>query len=52
MVKYSIEKHKQLTELNNKDTYVLWKEVGYSCGCIFQGSKQECKDKLKEIKNE
>jgi len=48
--KYSISKHRQLSEMNNKDIYVLWKETKYSCGSIFQGTKKECEDRLKEIK--
>lgn len=56
MIKYSISKHKQLSELNNKDVYVLWKEnkTKYGMGIrgIFQGTKKECEEKLKEIKEE
>ena len=44
MVKYKIQKHKQLGK------YVLWKENKYSCRGIYQGTKQECEDKLKELK--
>ena len=55
MIKYSIKKHKQLTELNNKDIYVLWLEGAgnnsFGCRGIFQGTKQECEEKLKEIKS-
>lgn len=52
MFNYNIEKHKQLTEINKKDTYVLWKSKGYSIRGIYQGSKKECEEKLKEIKSE
>lgn len=50
MIKFSISKHKQLSELNNKDIYVLWKESDYGCRGIYQGSKKNCKIKLKELK--
>lgn len=50
MIKYNINKHKQLSEINKKDIYVLWKESKYSCRGIFQGTKQECQNKLKKIK--
>ena len=49
-IRYTIEKHNQLSEINNKDMYVLWKQNKYSSRGIFQGSKKECEDKLKEIK--
>ena len=48
-MKYSIKKHKQLSELHNKDVYVLWKECKYGCRGIFQGTKEDCKDRLKEM---
>ena len=48
MVRYSISKHKQLGK------YVLWAENksshGFCIKGIFQGTKQECEEKLKEIK--
>ena len=50
MIKYSISKHNQLSELKGKEVYVLWKENKYSCRGIFQGTKKECEDKRKEIK--
>lgn len=54
-VKYTIEKHHKLGKSVNGN-YVLWKEViserGYGIKGIFQGTKQECKEKLKEIKGE
>lgn len=50
MIKYSISKHKQLTELNNRSIYVLWKESDYGCRGIYQGTKKACREKLKEMK--
>ena len=56
MTKYTIERHNQLSELNKKSMYVLWKEVnsehGFCVRGIFQGSKKECEEKLKQIKGE
>lgn len=52
MIKYTIKKHKQLSELHNKDIYVLWKESKYGSRGIFQGTKQQCEEKLREIKGE
>lgn len=50
MVKYSISYHKQM------EKWVLWKEVnskhGFAIKGIFQGTKKECQEKLKEIKGE
>ena len=50
MVKYTIEKHKQM------NCYILWKNVkrdhSYGCRGIFQGTRKECKEKLKEIESE
>lgn len=47
-IKYDIIYHKSL------EKYVLWKIVhknkGYAYKGIFQGTRQECQDKLKEIK--
>lgn len=45
MIKYTISKHEQL------GCYVLWKEKDYSSRGIFHGTKQECENKLKEVKN-
>lgn len=48
MVKYSIKKHKQL------DKYVVWQENqsnrSFGCKGIFQGTKKECEEFLKERK--
>jgi cytoplasmic iron level regulating protein YaaA (DUF328/UPF0246 family) len=56
MKKYSITKHNQLSELKGKDIYVLWKEsktkYGNGIKGIFQGTKKECEEKLKEIKGD
>lgn len=56
MIKYTIEKHNQLSELNKKSMYVLWKEVtsehGFGVKGIYQGTKKECQEKLKEIRGE
>ena len=56
MTKYTIEKHNQLSELNGKDTYVLWREVnskhGFCVRGIFQGSKKECQEYLERLKGE
>lgn len=49
-IRYTIEKHNQLSEINNKEIYVLWKQNKYSSRGIFQGTKKECEDKRKEIK--
>ena len=47
-VNYSIKKHKQLGK------HVLWKEIssehGFAIKGIFNGTKKECEDRLKEIK--
>lgn len=47
-IKYSIEKHKQL------NCYVIWKELvrdkGFNVLGIFHGTKKECQEKLKELK--
>lgn len=47
-IKYFIEKHKQLNE------YVIFKYIhknnGYAIKGIFSGTRQECQQKLKEIK--
>lgn len=49
MCKYTISKHKSLGK------YVVWKETkteyGYGCIGVFQGTKQQCEEKLKEVKN-
>lgn len=49
MNKYSIKKHKQL------DKYVVWQETkighGFACKGIFQGTKKECEEFLKERKD-
>ena len=50
MIRYSISKHKQLTELNNRNIYVLWKESDYGSRGIYQGTKKACREKLKEMK--
>ena len=54
MAKYKIQKHKQLTDLNNKDVYIIWKETksehGYGTKGIYQGTKDECKKKLEQIR--
>jgi len=56
LIKYSISKHNQLSELKGKDVYVLWKEnktkYGNGIRGIFQGTKKECEEKLREIKGE
>lgn len=53
MINYNISKHNNLGK-DIKGNYVLWKEVESEHGCgargIFQGTKKECEDKLKEIK--
>lgn len=45
MIKYSISKHHGI--------YILWKEshkgTGWACCGIFQGTRKECKLKLKEV---
>lgn len=54
MTKYNIKLHKQLSLLNGKLMYVLWKEVygEHSIGIkgIYQGSKKECQEELRKIK--
>ena len=54
MIKYEIKLHKQLSLLNGKLVYVLWKKVsgehGYCTRGIYQGTKKECKEELKKIK--
>ena len=47
MVKYSIKKHEQLSQLKKKEIYVLWAETEYSCRGLYQGSKEKC-EKEKE----
>ena len=49
MKRYRINKHKQLSELNNKNIYILWLESDYGCYPKHQGTKKECREKLKEI---
>ena len=49
-IKYTIEKHNQLSELKGKDIYVLWKQNKYSSRGIYQGTKKECEEKLKEVR--
>ena len=53
-IKYTIKKHEQLSELNNKNIYVLWKEgesdSAYGCRGIFQGTRKECEEELSKIK--
>ena len=49
-IRYTIKKHNQLSEINNKDMYLLWKQNKYSSRGIFQGSKKECEEKLREMK--
>lgn len=48
IIKYTIEKHKQLGK------YVVWKETksehGYGVKGVFQGTRQECKNYLEELK--
>ena len=48
IINYSIKYHKLLKE------YILWKELtsekGFNVIGIYKGTKQQCKDKLKEIK--
>lgn len=55
-IKYTIQKHKQLTEMNNEDTYVVWRntqgEHGYGCKGVFQGSKKQCQEYLESLKGE
>ena len=58
-IKYYIQKHNNLGDkvIGN---YVLWKEShseheygccnGYGCRGIFQGTREECKMKLKEVR--
>lgn len=50
MVKYKIQKHKQL------DCYILWKDVinekNMACKCLYQGTKKECQEYLEKIKGE
>jgi hypothetical protein len=54
-VKYSIEKHDKLGD-KVKGHHVLWQtaesERGYCVRGIFHGTKKECEEKLKEIKND
>lgn len=54
IIKYVIQKHKQLTELNKEDTYVVWKETktehGYGVKGVFQGTKKDCKEYLETLK--
>ena len=54
IVKYVIQKHKQLSKLNSKDIYVVWCEIQgeHHCGCkgVFQGTRQECRNYLDELK--
>lgn len=53
IIKYSVNYHKQLSELSNKPTYILWKDVqskrGGNVVAIYKGSRKECYQKLKEI---
>lgn len=53
MRKYSIEKHKQLSELLNKSVYILWLETENKnrCGCyqVYQGSYKECLEYRKDM---
>jgi hypothetical protein len=48
-VKYTIEYH------NLMKKYILWKEVnsdkGFCVKGIYAGTKKECREKLKEIKD-
>lgn len=50
MVKYKIQKHKQLGQ------YVVWRESktehGLGIKGVFQGSKKECEEYLEKIKGE
>jgi hypothetical protein len=50
IVKYTIQKHKQLGE------YVVWQETktehGYGNKRIFKGTKQECQEYLEKLKGE
>ena len=50
MIKYKIQKHKQLGE------YVLWKEIssdrGFAVKRVFKGTKQECQEYLEKLKGE
>ena len=52
-IKYSIEKHNNLGK-DVEGNYVLWKEVesehGWGVKGIFQGTRHQCINKLKEIR--
>ena len=54
-IKYSIKKHNNLGD-KVEGNYVLWKEVeserGWGVKGIFQGTKEECKNKLNEIRGD
>ena len=53
-IKYTIEYHKQLSELERKPIYILWKNITSKRGgnviAIHKGSHKDCYEKLKEIK--
>lgn len=49
-MRYSIKLHEHLTELNKRNTYVLWAETDYSCRGVFQGTREQCLEELKKRK--
>ena len=53
-ITYSVSFHKQLSDIYNKNIYILWKDIESTHGgnvvAIYKGSRAECYKKLKEIK--
>lgn len=52
-IRYTIEYHKQLSLIEGKKIYILWKDIeskrGGNVTAIFKGSRKDCYNKLKEI---